>query len=136
MVRRAAGLQRLQRRLKHFWLASLFPSRARRRQFHDSRLPVEARSIRPYGRRDRVGDPTVHGGEDKAVHFYRANIIPLGLTCQLVHPHLGRLALWREHLRFGNDRGKKIGDRFRIGEALVEIGQGDNRAGRLTIISA
>ena len=80
---------------------------------------------------DKVGDSTVHGGIDKAVHFYPVehyaawaddfrnahaephallqrlggfgeNIAALGMTEDMVH----------------------IGDRFRIGTALVEISQG------------
>ncbi|HMT40922.1 MAG TPA: MOSC domain-containing protein [Sphingorhabdus sp.] len=80
---------------------------------------------------DRVGDPTVHGGEDKAVHFYPGEHYPLweadfAKAGREPHPHLGRLGGFGENisaLEMTEDR-VQIGDRFRIGEALVEISQG------------
>jgi MOSC domain-containing protein YiiM len=80
---------------------------------------------------DRVGDPTVHGGKDKAVHFYpgehyptwRADIAKAGLD---PHPHLERLGGFGENISaLGlTEDNVQIGDRFRIGTALVEISQG------------
>jgi MOSC domain-containing protein YiiM len=80
---------------------------------------------------DRVADPTVHGGADKAVHFYpgehyaawRADIAKAGLD---PHPHLERLGGFGENVSaLGMTEDEvQIGDRFRIGTALVEISQG------------
>jgi MOSC domain-containing protein YiiM len=80
---------------------------------------------------DRVADPTVHGGADKAVHFYpgehypawRADMTKAGLD---PHPHLDRLGGFGENIStLGLTEDKvQIGDRFRIGTALVEISQG------------
>jgi MOSC domain-containing protein YiiM len=80
---------------------------------------------------DQVADPTVHGGPDKAVHFYpgehyapwRADIARAGLD---PHPHLEKLGAFGENisaLRLTEDQ-VHIGDRFRIGSAIVEISQG------------
>jgi MOSC domain-containing protein YiiM len=80
---------------------------------------------------DSVADPSVHGGPDKAVHFYptehyaqwRADIAKAGLD---PHPQLDRLGGFGENISAEGmleDR-VHIGDRFRIGSALVEISQG------------
>jgi MOSC domain-containing protein YiiM len=80
---------------------------------------------------DRVADPSVHGGPDKAVHFYpgehyapwRADLAKAGVE---THPQLQRLGGFGENisaLGMTEDR-VHIGDRFRIGSALVEISQG------------
>jgi MOSC domain-containing protein YiiM len=80
---------------------------------------------------DRVADPTVHGGADKAVHFYpgehyppwRADIAKAGLD---PHPQLERLGGFGENVSaLGmTEELVQVGDRFRIGGALVEISQG------------
>jgi MOSC domain-containing protein YiiM len=80
---------------------------------------------------DRVADPSVHGGPDKAVHFYpvehyaewRADFAK---GCLDPHPHLQRLGGFGENISaLGLTEDKvQIGDRFRIGHALVEISQG------------
>jgi MOSC domain-containing protein YiiM len=80
---------------------------------------------------DRVADPSVHGGTDKAVHFYPGEHYPLwrediaraGLG---PHPHLDRLGGFGENISaLGLTEDKvQIGDRFRIGGALVEVSQG------------
>lgn len=80
---------------------------------------------------DRVGDPSVHGGADKAVHVYPGEHYPLweadfAKAGREPHPHLGRLGGFGENisaLEMTEDR-VHIGDRFRIGGALVEISQG------------
>lgn len=80
---------------------------------------------------DRVGDPAVHGGVDKAVHFYPGEHYPLWAadfaeSGREPHPHLGRLGGFGENisaLKMTEDK-VQIGDRFRIGTALVEICQG------------
>jgi MOSC domain-containing protein YiiM len=80
---------------------------------------------------DRVADPSVHGGPDKAMHFYpvehyaqwRADFAKGGLE---PHPHLERLGGFGENIAASGMTEDKvqIGDRFRIGSALVEISQG------------
>jgi MOSC domain-containing protein YiiM len=80
---------------------------------------------------DRVADPSVHGGPDKAVHYYPAEHYPhwrvdmakAGLD---PHPLLDSLGGFGENLSGEGLTEDKvhIGDRFRIGTALVEISQG------------
>jgi MOSC domain-containing protein YiiM len=80
---------------------------------------------------DKVGDPTVHGDPDKAVHFYpaehyaawRNDFVRDGLES---HPLLEGLGGFGENIAATGMTEEKvvIGDRFRIGEALVEISQG------------
>ena len=80
---------------------------------------------------DRVADPSVHGGPDKALHFYpvehyaewRTDFEQGGLD---PHPHLDRLGGFGENIASeGMTEDKvQIGDRFRIGSALLEISQG------------
>lgn len=80
---------------------------------------------------DRVADPSVHGGADKAVHYYpaehypewRADFAKGGLE---PHPLLDRMGGFGENIcSFGLTEDKvHIGDRFRVGSALLEISQG------------
>ena len=80
---------------------------------------------------DTVGDATVHGGLDKAVHFYpvehyatwaedfrNAHAEP--------HPHLQRLGGFGENIAASGmtEDLVRIGDQFRIGSSVVEISQG------------
>ncbi len=80
---------------------------------------------------DQVADPTVHGGVDKAVHFYPAEHYPRWVSYFAtagLEPHL----LLEASGAFGENISAsgltedkvKIGDRFRIGKALVEVAQG------------
>jgi MOSC domain-containing protein YiiM len=80
---------------------------------------------------DRVADPSVHGGVDKAVHFYPAEHYPVwqaALEKQGMPPHplLAKLGGFGENIAASALTEDKvhIGDRFRIGSALVEISQG------------
>jgi MOSC domain-containing protein YiiM len=80
---------------------------------------------------DRVGDPSVHGDADKAVHFYpaehyRAWQADFAKAELAPHPHLEKPGGFGENLcGQGLTEGRvRIGDRFRIGSALVEISQG------------
>jgi MOSC domain-containing protein YiiM len=80
---------------------------------------------------DKVGDPTVHGGHDKAVHFYpvehyAAWADDFRKSHAEPHPHLQRLGGFGENIAaMGMTEDLVcIGDRFRIGSALVEISQG------------
>ncbi len=80
---------------------------------------------------DKVGDPSVHGGRDKAVHFYpvehyAAWAEDFRASHQEPHPLLQRLGGFGENIAasFMTESLVCIGDRFRIGNALVEISQG------------
>jgi MOSC domain-containing protein YiiM len=80
---------------------------------------------------DQVADPVVHGGPDKAVHFYpaehyavwRAHLQMKGLP---THPLLEVPGGFGENIAASGltEDKVRIGDRFRIGTALVEIAQG------------
>jgi MOSC domain-containing protein YiiM len=80
---------------------------------------------------DRVADASVHGGSDKAVHFYPAEHYPawradFAKAKLEPHPHLERLGGFGENIAASGLTEDKvqIGDRFRIGSALLEISQG------------
>ena len=80
---------------------------------------------------DKVGDPTVHGGLDKAVHFYPVeHYAAWAANFRKSHaepyPHLQRLGGFGENIAASGMTEDLvcIGDRFRIGSALVEISQG------------
>ena len=80
---------------------------------------------------DKVGDPSVHGGRDKAVHFYpvehyAAWAQDFRTAHAEPHPYLQRLGGFGENIAsLGmTEELVCIGDRFRIGSALVEISQG------------
>jgi MOSC domain-containing protein YiiM len=91
--------------------------------------PVQLTSMGFAG--DKVGDPTVHGGTDKAVHFYpvehyAAWADDFRKSHAEPHPHLQRLGGFGENIAATGmtEDLVYIGDRFRIGSALVEISQG------------
>lgn len=79
---------------------------------------------------DRVADPTVHGGVDKAVHFYPAEHYPRWIA------HFAAEGFTNSKLDFAGAFGEnisasgltedklRIGDKFRLGQALVEVAQG------------
>lgn len=80
---------------------------------------------------DKVGDPTVHGDADKAVHFYpvehyAAWAADFRKSHAEPHPHLQRLGGFGENVAATGMTEDRlcIGDLFRIGSALVEISQG------------
>jgi MOSC domain-containing protein YiiM len=79
---------------------------------------------------DQVADPTVHGGVDKAVHFYPAEHYPKWVAHFAVegfaHPLLDHAGAFGENISASGltEDKVRIGDRFRIGKALVEIAQG------------
>jgi MOSC domain-containing protein YiiM len=75
---------------------------------------------------DQVADPSVHGGPDKAVHFYPPEHYPFWSVKLVGHPHLERAGAFGENISAGGltEDKVKIGDRFRLGAALVEIAQG------------
>jgi len=79
---------------------------------------------------DEVGDPSVHGGVDKAVHFYPAEHYPKWIAHfageNFTHALLDQAGAFGENISASGlteDR-LRIGDRFRIGKALVEVAQG------------
>lgn len=79
---------------------------------------------------DQVADPAVHGGVDKAVHFYPPEHYPKW-TAQFaaegfVSPLLEQAGAFGENISASGLTEDKIriGDRFRIGKALVEVAQG------------
>lgn len=80
---------------------------------------------------DQVADPTVHGGVDKAVHFYPAEHYPRWVAYFVgrglePHPFLQAAGAFGENISASGltEEKVRIGDRFRMGEALVEIAQG------------
>jgi MOSC domain-containing protein YiiM len=75
---------------------------------------------------DQVADPSVHGGPDKAVHFYPPEHYPFWSVKLDGHRHLEHAGAFGENVSAGGltEDKVKIGDRFRLGAALVEIAQG------------
>ncbi len=79
---------------------------------------------------DQVADPTVHGGLDKAVHFYPAEHYPKWIAYfageGFSHPLLDTAGAFGENISASGltEDKVRIGDRFRIGKALVEVAQG------------
>lgn len=79
---------------------------------------------------DRVADPTVHGGVDKAVHFYPSEHYPKWIAHfaaeGFAHPLLTHAGAFGENISASGltEEKLRIGDRFRIGKALVEVAQG------------
>ena len=95
---------------------------------HAVNRPVMLRKLGFEG--DEVGDPSVHGGVDKAVHFYPAEHYPKWIAHfageNFAHPLLDQAGAFGENISASGlteDR-LRIGDRFRIGRALVEVAQG------------
>jgi MOSC domain-containing protein YiiM len=80
---------------------------------------------------DQVADPSVHGGPDKAVHFYpgehyapwRGDIAKAGLDPHRLLERLGGFGENISGLGLTEDL-VHIGDRFQIGSALLEVSQG------------
>lgn len=93
-----------------------------------ARTPVSAPvAVGPMGfAGDRVADPTVHGGPDKAVHFYPAEHYAAWRAELGDHPRLVAPGGFGENLsaRGLTEERVHIGDRFRIGTALFEVAQG------------
>ena len=75
---------------------------------------------------DRVGDPSVHGGADKAVHLYPAEHYPYWTAKLSGHPLLTAAGAFGENLSASGltEDKVKIGDQFLIGGAVVEVAQG------------
>ena len=79
---------------------------------------------------DQVADPTVHGGVDKAVHFYPAEHYPKWIAHfaaeNFVHPLLNHAGAFGENISACGllEDNLRIGDQFRLGRAVVEVAQG------------
>jgi MOSC domain-containing protein YiiM len=79
---------------------------------------------------DQVADPSVHGGPDKALHFYPAEHYPKWIADVAAegfsHPLLDHAGAFGENISASGltEEKVRIGDRFRIGKALVEVAQG------------
>lgn len=93
---------------------------------------------------DRVADPTVHGGVDKAVHIYCTEHYPWWAVELGGHDLLNNPGAFGENVTAAalTEGQVRIGDRFRMGKALVEISQGrqpcwklDHRFGRTGIMA-
>ncbi len=75
---------------------------------------------------DEQADLTVHGGPDKALHHYPADHYGHWASKAVDHPLLNAPGAFGENVStFGLlEHEVCIGDRFRLGSALVEISQG------------
>jgi MOSC domain-containing protein YiiM len=79
---------------------------------------------------DQVADPAVHGGADKAVHFYPAENYPKWIAHfaaeNFVHPLLDQAGAFGENISACGllEDNLRIGDQFRLGRAVVEVAQG------------
>ena len=75
---------------------------------------------------DQVADTQVHGGPEKALHLYPAEHYPYWLAKLDGHQLLHQAGAFGENISASGltEEKVKIGDRFRLGEALVEIAQG------------
>lgn len=75
---------------------------------------------------DEQADLSVHGGPDKAIHHYPADHYPFWRTMTGGNPLLDAPGAFGENIStLGmTERDACIGDRFRLGTALVEISQG------------
>lgn len=84
-------------------------------------------AIGPHGLAgDEQADRVHHGGADKALHHYPADHYPHWQTELGAHPLLNAPGAFGENLStLGLSEGAVcIGDRFRLGTALVEVSQG------------
>ncbi len=75
---------------------------------------------------DEQADPRFHGGPDKAIHHYPADHYARWGTLAVDHPLLNAPGAFGENVStWGLTEGQVcIGDKFRLGTALVEISQG------------
>ena len=75
---------------------------------------------------DQVADTKVHGGPEKALHLYPAEHYPYWLAKLEGHELLSQAGAFGENISASGftEEKVKIGDRFRMGKALVEIAQG------------
>ena len=74
---------------------------------------------------DEQGDPRVHGGPDKAVHHYPADHYARWRADVGAHPLLEAPGAFGENISTHDvtEASVHLGDRFRLGTALVEVSQ-------------
>lgn len=91
---------------------------------------------------DEQADLTVHGGPDKAIHHYPRDHYAFWRAAMGDHPLLGRPGAFGENISTDGltEAMVCIGDRWRLGTALVEVSQGrqpcwklDHRFGGLPV---
>lgn len=75
---------------------------------------------------DEQADLSVHGGPDKAIHHYPRDHYPFWTDTLGGHPLLAAPGAFGENISTTGlvEDGACIGDRYRLGTALVEISQG------------
>lgn len=75
---------------------------------------------------DQIADTKVHGGPEKALHLYPAEHYPYWLAKLEGHELLHQAGAFGENISASGltEEKVRIGDRFRLGAALVEIAQG------------
>jgi MOSC domain-containing protein YiiM len=75
---------------------------------------------------DAQADLTVHGGPDKAIHHYPRDHYAAWQTTLGQHEHLNQAGAFGENVSTTGlvESQACIGDRYRLGTALVEISQG------------
>ncbi len=75
---------------------------------------------------DQVADPVHHGGWDKAVHLYNADHYPFWRKKLPQHDRIERFGAFGENITAPgfDEEAVRIGDRFRMGEALLEVSHG------------
>ncbi len=75
---------------------------------------------------DEQADLSVHGGPDKAIHHYPADHYPFWRTMTGGHPLLETAGAFGENVSTLGmaEREVCVGDRYRLGDALVEVSQG------------
>ena len=75
---------------------------------------------------DEQADLAVHGGSDKAIHHYPADHYPFWRATLGAHPLLAEAGAFGENISVLGltEREVCLGDRFRLGSALVEVSQG------------
>ncbi|MGF7146439.1 MOSC domain-containing protein YiiM [Sphingomonas zeicaulis] len=84
---------------------------------------------------DEHGDMRHHGGTDKAVHHYPRDHYSAWLQELGDHPRLRQPGAFGENLSIRGvlERDVAVGDRFRLGTALVEVSQGRQPCFRLNL---
>jgi len=75
---------------------------------------------------DEVADKFSHGGPDKALHLYPAEHYPFWIEKLGGHPLLRQSGAFGENISATGltEERIKIGDKFRVGNALIEVSHG------------
>jgi MOSC domain-containing protein YiiM len=84
---------------------------------------------------DEHGDPRRHGGPDKAIHAYPASHYPLWRAEFTDEADRFRFGAFGENLVVAgaSEAGICLGDRFRLGGALIEVSQGRQPCWKLNL---